>query len=115
MTLTEIAVAIAEHRMLDIDPSEGAWWIEQMAALDKMYADRMESLPNRDMPHFADVYSLSDFIQACTNNSFIDDDGSAYFIASNQMTRCPAIPSIVAGKQVSDFPKAFTGVAWFNK
>lgn len=83
----------------------------------EMLEKQLEALAEvkSEVPDYADVMPLKQFLEACACNGFTDDDGHGYFCTDEKtMTKVPATPSQVFSSRCEDFPK-FTHVAWFNK
>ena len=65
---------------------------------------------NLEIPKYADVISVEDFINYCNSNFFIDYDGHGNLVKGNKMSNVCIVPST---RHL--IPDECTHIAWFNK
>lgn len=65
-----------------------------------------------DIPDYADVMSLQEFIDACNCGGFIDSDGFGHYVLDGKETDIDIFPSDIKHKCIR---KEFDSVAWYNK
>jgi len=65
-----------------------------------------------NIPDFADVMSLKDFIACCKDGSFIDYDGSGNYCIDNKETNITVYPSDIINGAIR---WEFDAVAWYNR
>jgi hypothetical protein len=101
------------------DPNEG-WDVycdhmeEVWEKRDKLNREkRMLMIPEfNDIPDYADVMSLKDFIENVNFGGFIDDDGSGSYVRDGKESNISIYPSDIMHGCVR---KDFDSVAWYNK
>lgn len=64
------------------------------------------------IPDYADVMTLDEFVEAVKQGVFVNDDGSGYYATATEMSDVPAVPSEIRKGLLQP---GFTHVAWFNK
>ena len=62
---------------------------------------------DKEVPEYADLYTVEEFIQAVRAGSFGNHDGSGYWVMDGKMNR--------EEEFFSSLPLDATHVAWFNK
>jgi hypothetical protein len=61
---------------------------------------------------YGDVMMLKEFVLACKDGMFIDDDGHGYYVKDDHQTNLVIVPSDVTNRK---YRKEFEKIIWFNK
>ena len=102
------------------DPKERSWdefkkWATpEIRDLGRLSREKRMMMPYElsDIPGFADVMSLKDFIDCVKSGGFIDYDGSGNYVINGKETNITIHPSDVAYGAIR---WEFDSVAWYNK
>lgn len=101
------------------DPNEGwnAFCVHMQPLWDKyskLYREkRMLMTPEfNDIPDYADVMSLEEFVECVKDGGFIDSDGNGSYVRDGKESDINIYPSDIQYDSVRD---DFDSVAWYNK
>ena len=103
------------------EPNDGRSWDEflrytkkEIDDLDRLSREKrmMMSYELDDIPDFADVMPIKQFIECVDNGLFIDYDGSGNYVLNGKETNVPIYPSDVEHGAIR---WEFDSVAWYNK
>lgn len=65
----------------------------------------------REVPDYADVFTIEEFEAACRSHCFTDYDGSGNYVRDGELYESVCCKSIANG----EIDHNYTHVAWFNK
>ncbi len=73
---------------------------------------KLQPVELEDIPEYGDKMSVEDFVEACYDGAFTDDDGTGYYATEDKMTRIVVNPSNIS---METFDDRWSHVVWFNK
>jgi len=90
------------------------WAEPEIKALSELSRERRMIMPYKlsDIPDYADVMTLKDFIDCVNSGVFIDYDGSGNYCINGKETDIQILPSDVEHNAIRH---EFDSVAWYNK
>lgn len=90
------------------------WAEPEIKKLDELSREKRMMMPYElsDIPDFADVMPLQDFIDCVNDGGFIDYDGSGNYVLNGKETNITIHPSDV---KFGTIRWEFDSVAWYNK
>jgi len=103
------------------EPNDGRSWDDflryakkEIDDLDRLSREKRMMMPYEldDIPDFADVMPLKEFIECVDNGLFIDYDGSGNYVLNGKETNITIYPSDVVHGAIR---WEFDSVAWYNK
>jgi hypothetical protein len=90
------------------------WAKPEILALDRLSREKRMMMPYKlsEIPDFADIMTLKDFVNACKSGCFSDYDGSGNYILDGKETNITIYPSDI---KYGTIRWEFDSVAWYNK
>lgn len=90
-------------------------WVQpEVELLDKLSREKRMIMPYElhEIPDYADVMTLDDFIKACNQGCFIDYDGYGHYCLNGKESSITIHPSDIYHNSIR---REFDSVAWYNK
>lgn len=72
----------------------------------------MTDFAREPIPDYGDHMTMAEFVSACQQGLFVDDDGSGCYATDTELVRKSIMPSDV---RVGVHDTTFSHVVWFNK
>ena len=90
------------------------WAEPEIKKMDELSREKRMMMPYTlsDIPNYADVMPLNDFIDCCNSGGFIDYDGSGNYVLDGMETDITIHPSDVKHGAIR---WEFDSVAWYNR
>lgn len=68
----------------------------------------------REVPEYADVMTIDEFVECVESGGFIDYDGSGYYM-TNETTETDIPVNLTTIRSVGEYRKDMPFVAWYNR
>jgi hypothetical protein len=90
------------------------WAKPEILALDELSREKRMMMPYElsDIPDYADIMSLEDFIGCVNDGEFIDYDGYGHYVLNGKETNVVIYPSDIKHQAIR---REFDSVAWYNR